>query len=206
MPGAALTKLQAEAQQCDALITNAHRSDANGTAIFPARDQEQITVAAFLNLFIAWESFLEACFISLMTGGATVSGATPNRFVLPPTAQAAQAMIIGINRYFDFANIDNVRKVARIYFEHGYPFEPHLSAIVVDLQDIKMMRNSSAHLTSTTQAALAALAQRITGTPQPGISLYSLLTHTDPRAGNGQTVYATCRDKLLAAAQLIAVG
>lgn len=205
MPVAALAAFQSEVQQCDSLIANAHKVDATGMSLFPARDQQQITVAAFLNLFIAWESFLEACFVSLMTGGATISGAAPNRFASPASTRAAHAMIIGINRYFDFANIENVRKVAGIYFEQGYPFEPHLTAVVVDLTDLRTMRNASAHVTSTTQISLEGLAQRILGTPQPGISLYGLLTAMHP-AGAGQTVYATYRDKLLAAAQLVADG
>lgn len=205
MPAVALAAFQAEIQQCDSLIATAHQVDAAGAPLFPARDQQQITVAAFLNMFIAWESFIEACFVSLMTGGATVSGAVPNRFVSPPNTQAAHAMIIGTNRYFDFANIDNVRKIARIYFDQGYPFEPHLTGVVMDLNDLKTMRNASAHVTSTTQVTLEGLAQRVLGTPQPGIGLYTLLTSLHP-GGAGQTVYATYRDKLVAAAQLVAQG
>jgi hypothetical protein len=35
----------------------------------PPIDRQQITVAALLNMFIAWESFLEASLVELMTGG-----------------------------------------------------------------------------------------------------------------------------------------
>ena len=115
-------------------------------------------------------------------------------------------MVIGINRYFDYANHDYVRRIVSIYFQGGYPFEPHLGAIASDLADLRTMRNASAHLSSTTQAALEALAQRVLTTPQPGIDLYSFLTRVDPRAGNGATVTTIARDKLLAAAQLIATG
>jgi hypothetical protein len=201
-----LATLGAKSAQCDTLIANAHRADAAGVSLFPPLDRQQITVAAFLNLFVAWEEFLEATLTNFMAGATTLSGAAPTRYVSPPSVDAARAMVTGINRYFDYANHDYVRRMVFMYFQGGYPFEPHLGAIASDLADIRTMRNASAHLSSTTQAALEALAQRIFTTPQPGIDLYSLLTRLDPRTGNGATVMTTARDKLLAAAQLIATG
>lgn len=141
-----------------------------------------------------------------MAGAATLSGTQPTRYVLPPSADAAREMVIGINRYFDYANHDYVRRIVPMYFKGGYPFEPHLGAIASDLADLRTMRNASAHLSSTTQRALEALALRVLTTPQPGIDLYSLLTRVDPRTGNGSTVMATARDKLLTVGQLIATG
>lgn len=202
----ALATLRAKSTQCDALIANAHRSDPAGAPMLPAIDQEQITVAAFLNLFVAWEEFLESTMSHFMSGSPTLSGTQPVRFVSPPTVDAAKKMVIGVNRYFDYANHELVRRVASIYFQNGYPFEPHLGSIFSDLADLRTMRNSSAHLSSTTQAAIEALAQRIFGLPRPGITLYAMLTANDPRPGAGNTVFAEARDRLLAAAQLIATG
>jgi hypothetical protein len=141
-----------------------------------------------------------------MSGEATLSGALPTKYVAPPNPSAARAMVIGINRYFDYANHDYVRRVATMYFQSGYPFEPHLSSISTDLADLRTLRNASAHLSSTTQAALEALAQRIFATPRPGIDLYTVLTAIDPRSQNGNTVLAEAREKLLTAAELITLG
>lgn len=202
----ALLTFQRKAAQCDALIANAHKLDAAGHPLFPPIDRDQITVAAFLNLFVAWEEFLESVISHFLAGSPTISGALPPKFASPSTADSARAMIIGINRYFDYANHDFVRQIAAIYFQNGYPLQPHLASISSDLADLRTMRNASAHLSSTTQTALDALAQRIFGTPQPGISLYVLLTRVDPRSVGGNTVFAESRDKLLAVAQLIATG
>ena len=174
--------------------------------LFSPLDREQITVAAFLNLFVAWEEFLEAALSNLMAGAPTLSGVMPVKFVAPADVHQARKIVIGINRYFDYANHEFVRRIAEVYFTGGYPFQPHLASISTDLADLKTMRNASAHLSSTTQTALEALAQRIFGTPQPGIGLYSLLTRVDPRGLAGNTVFAESRDKLLVAAQLIAQG
>ena len=201
-----LAIFQASASQCDRLIAYAHQTDAAGVAVLPVLDQHQITVAAFLNLFVSWEAFLEESLANLMAGIPTISGPAPVRYVSPPTVEAARRLVIGVQRYFDFGNHENVRKIVSMYFDNGYPFEPHLSAISTDLGDLRTMRNASAHITSTTQATLEALAQRIFSTPRPGIDLYSLLTATDPRSLLGNTVFAESREKLLVVAGLVANG
>ena len=201
-----LADFQASVSQVDSLIANSHQTDGNGNYLLPEIDRKQITVAAFLNMFIAWEAFLESSIAKLMSGQATISGTLPTKFVSPPSIEAAHKMIIGTNRYFDFANIDNVRKIIGMYFNNGYPFEPHLSGIHSDVTDLRTMRNASAHISTSTQASLEALSQRLLTTPQPGITLYNLLTAQMPGAITGRTVLAEFRDKLLAAAQLIAQG
>jgi hypothetical protein len=192
--------------QCDNLIANAHRTDANGVPILPPIDRQQITVAAFLNMFIAWETFLETSLCDFMTGGAAIGGGLPIRYVSPPTAQAAQDLLKGVMRYFDYANHQNMRKMVSLYFQHGYPYEPHLSSIFSHLEDLKTMRNASAHLSSTTQQALESLAGRIFGAPRPQILLYDLLTSTDPRSSVGDTVFNEYRKLLEVTAELISNG
>lgn len=202
----ALTAFQDNALQCDNLIANAHRADPAGAPLFPAVDRQQITVAAFLNLFVAWEAFLEDSLAQLMTGSRTLSGRIPKRYVSPSTVEAARLLVVGINRYFDYANPENLRKMVNMYFDQGYPFEPHLSGMNTDLFDLRIMRNSSAHITSTTQAALEGLAQRVFSVPRPGIDLYTFLTSLDPVSGGGTTVFAARRQRLLVAAELIVNG
>lgn len=202
----ALTELQNSATQCDSLIANSHKADPTGTFIHTQIDKEQITSAAFLNLFIAWETFLEDVLAKLMTGNPTISGRFPTRYVSPPNLDAAKNLLIGVNKYFDFANHEYMKKIAGLYFENAYPFEPHLSSISQDLADMKTMRNAAAHLTSTTQDKLNVLAQRIFLTPRPGISLYTLLVTPHPQSGGQETVYRIYRDRLLCAAELIANG
>ena len=51
-----------------------------------------------MNMFIAWEAFLESSLVALMTGASTISGNTPTRYVQPPTLEDARDLVIGINR------------------------------------------------------------------------------------------------------------
>ncbi len=194
------------AAQCDSLIANAHKTDAAGVAFLPPIDQQQITVAAFLNLYVAWETFLESSLSDLMIGGATISGSLPVKYVNPINVDTARTMLIGVQRFFDYGNHDFVRKMVSIYFQNGYPYEPHLSAVNSDLADLRTMRNASAHISSTTQTALESLAQRLFAGPRPNIDLYSLLMANDPSSPGGDTVYLTYKNKLMVIAELIAQG
>lgn len=202
-----LVDFNASLTQCNSLIANAHMQDANGNHLFPQQDREQITVAAFLNMFIAWEGFLEAAIGNFMMGDATLNGSQPIKFVTPPTQVHSTAMVIHIQRYFDFANHENVRKLVNLYFEKGYPFEVPIVSINAELLDLKTIRNACAHISSSTSKALAALAIRILGQPQPNITVHQMLTAIDPREANGNTtVFAFYQAKLISAATLIATG
>lgn len=202
----ALAAFKADVAQCESLISNAHKVDAaTGATILPTIDQQQITVAAFLNMFKAWEAFLEASIGHLMIGAPTISGRAPVRFVTPPDRSRAARIIVGIARYFDYANYQYVRRIADVYFDQGYPLEPHLASINADLDDLRTMRNASAHIAASTQTALEGLATRLFGQPKPGITLYQLLTSTDPGTP-AQTIFATYRSKLVVTAELIAQG
>lgn len=201
-----LAEFKARVNQCDNLIANAHQTDAHGAALLPVLDQHQITVASFLNLFVAWETFLESALTKLMSGEPTISGTAPIRYVSPRNVEEAGKLVKGVQRYFDYGNHEYVRKMIGMYFDAGYPFEPHLGAITADLSDLRIMRNASAHITSTTRAAFEALAQRVFSTPRPGIDLYSFLTAIHPGSGAGNTVFVKYREKLVIVAELVANG
>jgi hypothetical protein len=202
----ALARFKVDVVQCESLIANAHKLDNAGAPILPPIDQQQITVAAFLNMFKAWEAFLETSIGHLMIGSSTISGRAPVRFVTPADLGRATRIIVGIARYFDYANHQYVRRIADIYFDQGYPLEPHLASINSDLDDLRTMRNASAHIAASTQTALEALATSLFGQPRPGITLYQLLTTPDPRSPTHETVFSTYKEKLIVTAELIAQG
>lgn len=200
-----LTKFQSDVAQCESLIANAHALDAAGQNILPSLDRQQITVAAFLNIFIAWEEFLEEAVAQYLAGSASIDGKLPAKYASPPNTHAAKAMVIGMMKHFDYANHEFVRKMVRLYFDNGEPFEPNISAIFSDLQDLRTIRNSCAHITSTTRTALDGLAARIFGVPHPNITVYALLTATHP-ADAPDTVLLSYKKKLMITAELIAHG
>jgi hypothetical protein len=124
----------------------------------------------------------------------------------PLTLEAAKEIIIHVLRFFDYGNQEFVKKLVNMYFENGYPYEPHLTGVRQDLADLRTMRNASAHITSTTQTALETLALRVLHRPSSGIDLYTLLMEPEPGSASGNTIFVTYRDRLLVAAELIARG
>lgn len=202
-----LAEFQAEIAQCDSLIASAHMTNAAGAPLFSIRDQKQVTVAGYLNLYIAWETFIESAVTELMLGNPTISGTAPVRYVIPTDAEHARALVMGAKRrHFDYGNPDELRTLVGDLFHAGYPFEPHVSGLVSDLKDMRTIRHACAHVSSTTQKALIGLANRILGAPPSTADVHMLLTALDPRVGGGNTVFSAYRDKLLVAAQLIAQG
>lgn len=203
---ASLAGLQSSISQCDQLIANAHVAHSASPSALTPRDVEQITEAAFLNLFIAWEEFVEAAIADFMTGCVTLNGSSPVRYVAPPSREHASKMVVHANQYFDYANHDRVKTIAGLFFDGGYPFASIISSISQELGDLKTIRNACAHMSSSTRNKLENLAVRIFGNPHPGINVYTLLISTDPRTNPRVTVYAAYRDKLVLAANLIATG
>lgn len=64
---------------------------------------------------------MEASLVALMIGKPTVSGRLPVRFVVPRDLRAARSLVIGVRKYFDYANHEHFRQTERMYFENGYP-------------------------------------------------------------------------------------
>ena len=202
----ALTKMQGDVAQCDSLIISCHRQDPGGSYLFGELDREQITSACFLNMFRAWEHFLETAISAFMSGDTTIHGGHPTKYVFPATRERAVSMLVGTQKYFDFANHQNVRKIVSLFFDQGYPFEPHLGSVTSELDDWRTIRNACAHISSSTQRALEALALRLFGQPKSGITVYQLLLSPLPHHGSAATAVAHYKDRILLLAELIANG
>jgi hypothetical protein len=141
-----------------------------------------------------------------MVGGQTIGGGIPTRYVVPPDELAARKLVAPVRDYFDFGNHDSFKTLVNSYFQGGYPYEPHISGLKSDLDDVKTIRNACAHITSSTQVKLESLALRALARPSLGITVYQLLTALDRRSAGRETVFAAYKSKLLVAAELIANG
>lgn len=203
---AALRTFHNGVAQCNSLIANANIADSSGSPLLPKLDRDQISDAAFLNFFRAWEQFLESTLLNFMIGAKALNGTTPSRFVAPPDLDAASRMLKGTQRYFDFGNQDFFRLMVNQFFDAGYPYEPYLSSITSTLSDIRTARNSCAHNSSSTQNPLESLALRLLGVPYPGINVSDLLVATMPGIATGATVFYHFQSVLMSAADAISTG
>jgi hypothetical protein len=169
------------------IIDFAYSRYANGHYKYPKKIRVFNSKNAFLKIYISWESFLEASFISYMLGKSSTSGRTLVRYVTPLDSDHAQKLLIGTQRYFDWGNSENLRKLSKLYFENGEPFNGIIGSIVTDLSDLKTIRNAAAHISSTTSTQLDAVASRILNRSIVNIDVSDFIFSIDPNNGT-QTI------------------
>lgn len=188
-------------------ITFAHQKYANGSYKIAKNLREFICESAFLRIFIAWETFVENCFIDYLLNEQSILNNRPAKWANPINKDHANQIIIGTQKYMDWSNPETVRKVSQIFFHLGYVFNTSLGAINNDLMDMKTIRNSAAHLSSTTSSKLDGLSSRILTIPCTNYTAYKLLFSVDPRTGAAsQTVLDRYIQLLDLAAEQIANG
>jgi hypothetical protein len=61
-----LTTFRGSVAEANGFIDLAFQQDGNGNYALPQNQREFITDSAYLKIFIAWETFLENCFIKYM--------------------------------------------------------------------------------------------------------------------------------------------
>jgi len=156
-------------------VSDAFKQNPDGTYVYDEAHRDFIVDAAILKFFIAWETFLESIFKCFLLGERTTEGTIVATCVNARNEQHAEKLLIGINRYFDWANPENVRTLSKLYLEENNPIDCSLKNIYSDLSDLRTIRNAAAHMVETTIKPLEALAQRKTGRMQVGIKPNSLI-------------------------------
>lgn len=163
-------------------ITFAHHKYASGSYKVSRDLREFISESAFLRIYIAWETFIENCFVDYLLNEPSILNNRPAKWVNPIDRDHAQQIIIGNQRHMDWSNPETIRKISQIFFHQGYVFNAALSAINNDLMDLKTIRNSAAHTSSSTSSKLDGLSTRILNTPCSNYTAYRLLFSIDPRS------------------------
>jgi len=201
-----LNDFRASVTECQSFINYAHTKYARGNYKIAANLREFIGESSFLKIFIAWETFLEQCFIDYLLNEASILGNMPVKWVHPRDRDHALKMIVHTQKYIDWANPEMVRKLSQIYFHNGFFFNSQLSAINAELLDLKTIRNSAAHLSSTTSAKLDGLSSRLLGRPCVNFTAYDLLFSINPTSTTGATILDNYLTILDVSAEIIANG
>jgi hypothetical protein len=166
-----LSDFRSDVDKINGYINLAYEQSSAGNYIRSDQEIEFLVTSAFLKLFIAWESFLEKSFVTYLTGGSSIGGTRPTKYANPIDQEHAHKLLIGTQKYVDWANNEIVNRVAVLYFENGEPFKTALDSISTDLSDLRTIRNASAHISSTTQKKLDAVASRVLGNTTTGTNV-----------------------------------
>ncbi|MBV8391089.1 MAG: hypothetical protein JO080_14890 [Mucilaginibacter sp.] len=177
-----LADFRASVVELNSHITYAHQRYRNNSFKIASNLREFISESAFLRIYIAWETFLETCFVDYLLNEVSVLNNRPAKWVNPIDKEHAQQIIIGNQRHMDWSNPETVRKISSIFFHQGYIFNTSLGSINNDLMDLKTIRNSAAHVSSTTTNKLDGLSTRVLGVPCNNYTAYRLLFSLDPRS------------------------
>lgn len=200
-----LDDYRASVATCQSFITYAHARYASGRYKMQTTLRKFISESSFLKLFIAWEHFLESCFIDYLMNEQSILGNRPAKFAHPIDRKHANDLLVGTQKYVDWANPEITRKLSKIYFHEGYVFNIELVSIQSELFDLKTIRNSAAHLSSSTNTQLDALSSRLLGVQCNNYTAYDLLFSIDPNTA-GQTILDNYINKLDISAEAIANG
>jgi hypothetical protein len=203
-----LTSFQNSVSDARGMISAAHQKDPSGVYLWHSAARSMFVESSFMKIFIAWESFLENTFISYMLGNPSISGKVLTKHVSPSDQKHANDMLIGSGRqlFVDWSTPEVVRKIGKICFHGGEPYETVLASVHTDLLDLKTIRNAASHLSSTTAAALDGLAARKLQVPVSGFSASQLLLATAPSSTPNDTILGVYCQQLDSAATLIATA
>jgi hypothetical protein len=140
---------------------------------------------AFIKIFVAWEKFLQECFISYMTG-ASLARYKPKLYLKKVDRDHALKILSGTEDYPDWSKIDEVYTLAQLYFVNGEPFTLPLQQIETQFNDIKKVRNAIVHISSKAKEKFEGLLKAKISDYRPDISPGEFLGLT-VKKGNTET-------------------
>ncbi len=125
---------------------------------------EQIAELVYLRVYSSWEMFLEESFIRFMCGAPCASGLRPKCYVKPRNIEHARELIIGPRlRYADWTDPVVVIERAELVFSEGRPYANLVRAALVELNDMRTIRNCIAHRPVDARNKFGVLVQRRLG-------------------------------------------
>ena len=200
-----LTNYRASITQSTQNLNIAFNTDVGGAYIYSQPQRDFIIEASFLKVFISWENFLENSFLDFLLGEPSIRGTIITRHVTPTDRNHGHKILIGTQKYVDWANPEIVRRLSKLFFENTNPIETVISSIQTDIFDLKTVRNAAAHISSTTSHEIDALATRKLQRQCINFTVSQFILAFDPSAAvNTQTFLTSYTNLLDAAADNIA--
>jgi hypothetical protein len=158
--------------------------------------------AAFLQMFKAWEFFLEESVVAYLCGRLCLDGASVASHITAPSEEIARRLLGGDRGYAEWTNVDDVQSRLGRYFPLPNRIDNALKASMVDLRHIARIRNSIAHTSTLASRRFRELAEGLLG-GRPSIKRPAQLLVTSYPGGDGLLFFERYADVLEATAQAI---
>lgn len=161
-------------------VAELRSSCSGGPSILPRREFEMVVELAFLQLFLAWEEFLEESFIRYLCGSASPSGQKFRRLIKPQSQETARTFLMVNRRYVDWTEPGMLRPLAESMFENGGSFSV-LSTAGRALREMRTIRNRIAHRSGSARTAFETLVRECLGyVPKPPLTPGAFLLRNRP--------------------------
>jgi hypothetical protein len=149
---------------------------------FSLRHRETVTRLAFLQVFLAWEAFLEESFILYLLGKKPPIGPQPKRLdYRPTTRKQAFRYIVGDRNYADWTKIGDLRDRSKKYFVLGKPFTDAFIGEQINFEEMAVIRNAIAHSSTAAQERFKTLVRsKLLGSCPPNLTIGGFLATSLP--------------------------
>jgi hypothetical protein len=201
-----LSDFRQSISDCNRNIVFAHQRYRNDQYKINRDLREFISESSFLRMYVSWETFLEKSFIAYLLQEPSITNNRPAKYSFPLNESHARELLIGTQKYVDWSNPEIVRKLSIIHFHNGYVYNRVISSALSDLFDLRIIRNSAAHISSSTSTQLDILSGRILRKTCRDYTPYKLLFSINPNTSNNETVLKYYIDIIDISAENIANG
>ena len=113
---------------------------------------QRVTELAFMGVVASWEDFLEQVLVRYLAGAKTDSGYQPSlRIGVTASISHSYEIIMGdpkfnpYKNYIGFGSPNDVLNVAKLYINHGQPFQNAMNPKIEMLKNAVKIRNRTAH-------------------------------------------------------------
>ncbi|MDQ5893935.1 MAG: hypothetical protein QG596_196 [Actinomycetota bacterium] len=111
---------------------------------------------AFIRCILAWVDFLFTSMCAYLTGAKGTSGRAVKSKARVQTLEAAEAVLVGGQRFLSWTDSGVVRKRAQIWFDGGGPYVAALSAFA-SYGELRTVRNRIVHKSRSAEKSFSTL-------------------------------------------------
>lgn len=152
MPTPAVIRTEFDRKVLALQATRQRLEDLHARRFLTVQDMERIYSSLFLNLYTAFEAYIESTFIALLV---TREGARPRRRAYPrvavQSAPVARELVKGDRPYAAWMPYQRTESLAKVFFREGRPFTNLSTARKKKLEEMSWIRNALAHSSQSTQ-------------------------------------------------------
>ena len=157
---------------------------------------------AFLKTFTAWETFIEDVFIAYMTGHITRK-CKPKTYLKKITKEHAYDLLKGVRDYPDWTRMDQVLKLADLYFIDGAPFHLPLSRINTIFNEMKKIRDAISHVSSNSRDTFLGIIRANLTSYDKNMTPGEFLSRNTQRTNNDSFLNYYIRYLMIASEQIV---